>query len=146
MTKALFDIEAMLPWQQNIFDQITTSGIKPGEMMVISAGRQTGKSMFTQQAIERLMRDINSQPITDLVQGEGTVYGARYYCVEPVGGNWREMEDWCMAIFGDSTCSIWAEEVNKTTPLVNERWYANNRKFWFRSERDRDWFIIKWRS
>jgi hypothetical protein len=51
-----------------------------------------------------------------------------------------------MAVFGDSTGSIWAEEVNKTTPTPGERWYSNNRKFWFRSERDRDWFIIKWRS
>jgi hypothetical protein len=146
VTKALFDIEAMLPWQQNIFDQITTSGVKPGEMMVISAGRRAGKSHFTQQAIERLMRDLNSQPVTDLVLSEGRVYGARYHCVEPIGGNWREMEDWCISTYGASTGSIWAQEVDKSTPLVNERWYANNRKFWFRKEKDRDWFIIKWRS
>jgi hypothetical protein len=140
------DIETMLPWQKNIFDQIAVGGTKAGEMMIISAGRQVGKSMFTQQAIERLMRDLNSQPVSDLVQSEGRVYGARYYCVEPVGGNWREMEDWCISTYGSSTGSIWAQEVDKSTPLVNERWYANNRKFWFRNERDRDWFIIKWRA
>ena len=144
MDKVTFDIETetmMHPWQASL-----AAGFKPGEMTIMTSGRQTGKSMFTAQAIERLMRDLNSWPVTDLVLSEGTVYGARYYCVQPVGGNWREMEDWCMAIFGDSTGSIWSEEVNKTTPMPSERWYANNRKFWFRAEKDRDWFIIKWNS
>ena len=142
MTKVLYDIEAMLPWQQNIFDQITASGFKPGQLMVISAGRQTGKSMFTQQAIERLMRDLNSQPVSDLTLSEGTVYGARYYCVEPVGGNWPDMETWCLDTYGNPG-SVW--DKNKA-PQPNARWYMNDRRFWFRTERDRDWFIIRWRS
>ena len=144
MSKALVDIEALLPWQQNIFDQITTGGFKPGEMMVISAGRSAGKSQFTQQAIDRLMRDLNSQPIEDLVLSEGTVYGSRYYCVGPQGGNWLEMEQWCLETFGP-TGSIWSETKN-LTPQPLQRWYANNRKFWFKAEKDRDWFIIRWRS
>jgi hypothetical protein len=142
VTKALYDIEALLPWQQNVFDQITASGVKPGEMMVISAGRQTGKSMFTQQAIERLMRDLNSQPVSDLIMSEGRVYGACYYCVEPVGGNWPEMEAWCLDTYGNPG-SAW--DKNKA-PEPNARWYMNDRRFWFRTERDRDWFIIRWRS
>jgi hypothetical protein len=142
VTKVLFDIEAMLPWQQNIFDQITAGGFKPGEMMVISAGRQTGKSMFTQQAIERLMRDLNSQPVSDLTLSEGTVYGTRYYCVEPVGGNWPDMETWCLDTYGNPG-SAW--DKNKA-PEPNARWYMNDRRFWFRKEQDRDWFIIRWRS
>jgi hypothetical protein len=142
VTKALYDIEALLPWQHNVFDQITASGVKPGEMMVISAGRQTGKSMFTQQAIERLMRDLNSQPVSDLTLSEGTVYGSRYYCVEPVGGHWFDMETWCLDTYGNPG-SLW--DKNKA-PEPNARWYMNDRRFWFRTERDRDWFIIRWRS
>jgi hypothetical protein len=121
------------------------SGFKKGELMVMAAGRQTGKSYFTAAALKRLMDDINSHPISDLNLTEGRVYGARYYCVEPIGGNWREMEDWCIKTYGKTTGSIWAQEVDKTTPLVNERWYANNRKFWFRNEADRTMFILKWR-
>jgi len=135
----------MYPWQQQIFDKITSGGIKPEEMIVMTAGRRTGKSQMTQQAIDRLMRDINNRPIEELVLSEGRVYGARYHCVEPIGGNWREMEDWCINTYGSTTGSIWAQEVDKTTPLVNERWYANNRKFWFRREADRTMFILKWR-
>jgi hypothetical protein len=129
------------PWQEKIFDQITAGGFKPGELMIMGSGRQMGKSHFTQQTIDRLMRDLNSQPIEELVLSEGAVYGARYYCVEPVGGNWREMEDWCIKTYGKTTGSIWAD---KTTPESGERWYANNRKFWFRNEADRTMFILKW--
>jgi hypothetical protein len=135
----------MYEYQKKLWDKIASGGIKPGEMMIMSSGRQVGKSMFTAQAIERLMRDINSQPVEDMVLSEGRVYGARYYCVEPIGGNWREMEDWCINTYGETTGSIWAQEVDKLTPLVNERWYANNRKFWFRNEKDRTLFILKWR-
>ena len=131
------------PWQQEMLKKM--SGFKKGELMVMAAGRQTGKSYFTAAALKRLMDDINSHPISDLNLTEGRVYGARYYCVEPIGGNWREMEDWCIKTYGKTTGSIWAQEVDKTTPLVNERWYANNRKFWFRNEADRTMFILKWR-
>jgi hypothetical protein len=137
-----FDIETMIgdklhPWQASL-----VAGFKKGEMRVMSAGRQTGKSMFTAQAIERLMRDLNSQPVSDMVLNEGKVYGSRYYTVEPVGGNWLEMEQWCSQVFGD-TGTIWGES---KVPEPACRWYANNRKFWFRTEKDRDWFIIKWRA
>jgi len=96
---------------------------------------------FDEQALKRLIADINANPISDLVLSEGTVYGARYYCVEPVGGNWPEMELWCHETFKD-TGPIWGE----TTPNPAQRWYANNRKFWFRTEQDRNWFMLRWSS
>ena len=94
---------------------------------------------LTDTALKRLIDDINANPITDLQLSEGTVYGARYYCVEPVGGNWPEMELWCHETFND-TGPIWGE----TTPNPAMRWYANNSKFWFRTEKDRNWFIMRW--
>lgn len=133
------------PWQEKIFNQITSGGFKPGELVMMGAGRQTGKSHFTAQALKRLMDDLQSQPITDLVLSEGKVYGSRYHCVSPTGGNWREIEDWVIQTYGASTGSIWAEQVDKLTPQPGERWYANNRKFWFRNEVDRTMFILKWR-
>jgi hypothetical protein len=134
------------PWQQQLIVDIETCGFKPGEMVIMTAGRGMGKSMLTKAYVDRMMQDIMSRPIEDIVLSEGRVYGARYYCVEPVGGNWREMEDWCIETYGASTGSIWAQEVDRATPLQCERWYANNRKFWFRTEKDRDWFILRWRS
>jgi hypothetical protein len=130
------------PWQQQIFDKLTSGGVKPSELMIMSAGRQTGKSYYTQYTIDRLMRDLNSRPITDLVLSEGTVYGSRYHCVEPIGGDWREMEQWSIKTYGE-VGSVW--RADKWVEEPAQRWYANNRKFWFRNEADRTMFILKWR-
>lgn len=100
---------------------------------------------FSAQAVMRLMDDIMLNPISDLVLSEGKVYGRCYYCVAPIGGNWRAMEDWVIATLGPSTGSIWAEVVDQQVPRPGERWYGNNRKFWFRDAKDRDWFLLKWR-
>ncbi len=89
-----------------------------------------------------MMDDIHNRPIEDLVLTENRVHGARYHCVEPVGGNWREMEAWCFKQFGDVGNNIgWAESENPKC----HRWYMNNRKFWFRNEADRIMFVLKWR-
>jgi hypothetical protein len=132
----------LYPWQQQIFDKITSGGFKPGEMLVMSAGRGIGKSALTAQTVERLMRDLNSQPVSDLTLSEGRVYGARYYCVEPIGGNWPEMEQWAIKTYGE-VGSVW--RADKWVEEPAQRWYANNRKFWFRNEADRTMFILKWR-
>lgn len=125
--------DELLPWQKHML-----SGMPKGELKIFTAGRRAGKSHFTQQTIDRLMRDLNSMPMEDLVLSEGSVLGQRYYLVAPIGGHWMDMEDWCVASFGPtSEDGVWT---------ANMRWYANNRKFWFRSIRDRDWFIIRWRS
>lgn len=132
----------LLPYQEKLLTAIQHGGFKPGEMMIMSSGRQIGKSMLN-AAYGRLMADLNKLPVTDLVLSEGKVYGARYYCVEPVGGSWIEMEQWCMDTFGGPGDRMWGE---KTAPEPAQRWYMNNRKFWFRNEKDRNWFILRWRA
>jgi hypothetical protein len=39
----------MYPWQQQIFDRITSSGVNPKEMICMTAGRNVGKSVFSSQ-------------------------------------------------------------------------------------------------
>lgn len=95
----------------------------------------------TMQAVKRLMEDIMNRPIEDLVLSTRPVHGARYYCVEPVGGNWLEMEQWCITTFGDPG-DIW--ETSDFVWPEAARWLKNNRKFWFRNEADRTMFIMKW--
>lgn len=124
------------PWQQRALDQYKYKG----RGVVQITGRNSGKSHWTNQAIKRLMDDLTNQPISDLVLSEGTVYGARYYCVEPVGGNWIDMETWCLDTYGGPG-DAWDK-----FPKPEARWYMNNRKFWFREQKDRDWFIIRWNA
>lgn len=128
------------PWQEKLVNEI----MQGRELKLTMAGRNMGKSHFTQQAIDRLMRDLNSQPISDLVLSEGKIYGARYHCVQPIGGNWMDMEIWCLDTYGNPG-SLWQETKN-LTPEPNQRWYMNDRKFWFRNERDRTMFILRWSS
>ena len=133
------------PWQKKLLIDIEAGGFKPGEMNIMMAGRQVGKSMFTAQALSRLMEDIMNRPVEQLILDEGKVYGARYYTVEPVGGNWVDMEAWCIQSFGEAA-EVW--DLKDTTYIWPEqgRWYKNNRRFWFRNEKDRDWFVIRWNS
>ena len=130
------------PWQEKILVDIESGGLKPGEMYVMMAGRNVGKSTFSAAAFQRLWNDIyKERPVEELVLSERPVHGCRYYCVEPKGGNWKTMEAWCNEIFGepgdiwDSEDFIWPEKA---------RWLQNNRKFWFRSEKDRTMFIMRW--
>jgi hypothetical protein len=128
----------MIPdWQMNVLNKI--QGIKKGELM-LTVGRRSGKSILGSHAFQRLWEDLHARPVEELKLSEGTVYGARYYCIEPVGGNWPEMELWCHETFKD-TGPIWGE----TTPNPAQRWYANNRKFWFRDQADQLMFVMKWR-
>lgn len=130
----------MHEWQKDMLNKI--SGHKKGELVIAMSGQRTGKSFWTAKAIDRLMRDLMNQPVEELVLNEGKIYGARYYTVEPIGGNWLEMEAWCTEAFGSGSRALWGE---KKAPEPALRWYMNDRKFWFRDERDRTMFILRWR-
>jgi hypothetical protein len=46
------------------------------------------------------------------------------------------MMEWTVKTFGPSAWDgVW-------TP--DQRWYANNAKFWFRDAKDLEWFMLKW--
>jgi len=87
--------------------------------------------------------------VAKLEVDEGRVYGARYWTVKPIpswelyhddwGGVdiWNSMFEWCIDTFGPTPDDgVW-------TP--GSRWYVNNAKFWFRTEADRDWFLLRWK-
>ena len=50
-----------------------------------------------------------------------------------------KMMAWMIDTFGPSG--------TKDNPMVwtpDQRWYANNAKFWFRDKKDLEWFMLKW--
>ena len=69
----------------------------------------------------------------------GKVFGKQYLTVAPMNaeGMWSDMMAWMVETFGplDDSQGVF-------TP--NQRWYANNAKFWFRDQKDRDWFVLRW--
>ena len=85
----------------------------------------------------------------ELVRSSGTVYDLYYHTVEPRNIEWQETSNmwedmmlWCRNQFGE-TGSLWREAKN-LTPEPNQRWYANDRKFWFLSEADLLMFVLRW--
>ncbi len=68
----------------------------------------------------------------------GHIFGHDYLTVAPMNaeGMWNDMMEWMVTTFGPTAKDgVW-------TP--NQRWYANNAKFWFRNQKDRDWFVLRW--
>jgi len=73
--------------------------------------------------------------------GGGNAYGLPYHQVTPIvsADEWNEMITWCVSTFGSSGTKdlpgVWS---------TNERWYANNAKFWFKEKADCEWFLLRW--
>ena len=92
-----------------------------------------------------ILDNVRNTPLERLEAGVGAVFGADYFTVKPIGGNWLRMEDWAVQTFGDpgSIRNPNQISVNRfATP--GARWYMNDRKFWFRDEADRTMFLLRW--
>jgi hypothetical protein len=96
------------------------------------------KSGFSSQALQRLIDDLNRSPLQELVLAERLYRTAKFYTVEPVGGNWTNMEIWCTKTFGP------ADDVWDFKMLNVGRWYMGIGRFWFRNEADRTVFVMRW--
>lgn len=75
---------------------------------------------------------------------EGTIYGVKYQIVSFQNSwinwgewpEWEQMFQWCEHAFGATP------EDGFWTP--GERWYANDRKFWFKNPEDLSLFLLRW--
>ena len=118
----------MNKWQSDILDAIAN---KKAKHYIISTPRMTGKSAY-----KRLFDDIYARPIEDIELTDSKLHGKRIYAARPHGGSWLNMEAWCVERFGP-VGDIWNLEI--------QRWYMNDRTFFFRDEADRTMFVLKWR-
>jgi len=95
------------------------------------------------QAARKMARDIDTEILMTAMDwksfelSKGTVYGTEYLTVHPNNSDaWNEMMQWMIEQFGPSADNgVWTPDM---------RWYANNAKFWFRSEQDLMMFVLKW--
>jgi hypothetical protein len=91
--------------------------------------------------VKNIFANAKGRPVERLEIGAGTVYGIVYYTVEPIGGYWLKMEEWCEQTYGP-VCQTW--KADQWVPTLNGRWCTKDRKFWFRDEADRTMFMLKW--
>ena len=79
---------------------------------------------------------IETDNMKHLETGYADAYPKYSYWVQPMyysGVEWYAMADWMTKTFGDSDWS---------TP--NSCWIGSDRKYWFRNEADRNWFMLRW--
>jgi hypothetical protein len=100
----------MYEWQMKILADIETGGLKPGEMMIISSGRQIGKSVYKQYVQEWYNNMI--PPFTKI--DSARVDGQPWYTVkcrrevaswirsQPEDNRWREYIDNDWYLHGDT--------------------------------------------
>ena len=107
-------------------------GYKPGELVIISTGRQTGKSRLYEQFLN--MR----KPTLKIVKTKDT--NRPYHIDTGYGGFGYDVTDvykWCVENFG-----------HRTNKYNNPRWYGDIRyssgNFQFRDEKDAAWFMLRW--
>ncbi len=99
-------------------------------------------------AAQRMSDDIDRQVLKNigyvfdfyLEYSKGTVFGHEYLTVAPMNaeGKWSDMMAWMVDTFGPTAKDgVWT---------ADQRWYVNNAKFWFRNEKDFNWFVLRWSS
>ncbi len=73
--------------------------------------------------------------------GIAKIYGRPYYEISPIvsSGEWNSMMSWCVETFGPS-----GTELKPGVWAPDQIWYANNARFLFREEQDRNLFLLKW--
>lgn len=79
----------------------------------------------------------------------GNIYGKEYFVARPQlfhsvlhpanphNTAWNNMLSWCIETFGPTS-----KEHNGHAP--DQRWYVYSGSFWFKEEKDLEWFILKW--
>ena len=74
-------------------------------------------------------------------EGIGKIYGAGYHQVFPLVpfGEWSSMIEWCKDAFGPS-----GTEENPGVWSINQRWYANGSRLYFKDKKDCEWFMLRW--
>ena len=102
------------------------------------AGRRMGKSTIVSDWAKTLEEFVDGYRLELSV---GKVYGKEYYCAKPIGWIWRsfewkDMADWCDQTMGPHPKDgVWEPD---------QRWYMNGEQFWFREEKDRSMFVMRW--
>jgi hypothetical protein len=111
------DLETMMGTSLQTWQKDLIGGFKKGEMAIVSASRNTGKSTFTTATLRKLLDDMESFDPNFEVLTTGTVDGKPWYTI---------------------TCkkdvSIWIRE----NGVENSEWsdYVDNRWMWHRNRLD----------
>ena len=125
----------------NIFRNVT-EGISPGEMMIFSGRRQTGKSFYYKAPKNRIY-DTNLCKEIMFPEPSESKYKfsrAKWYTVDIGVGAWRlgseynEIVAWCNDMFGP----------HPKKPDAWSRWWVGIGQIYFCDAKDYEWYMLRW--
>ena len=132
-------------FQQALYDKVLAGGFKRGEMFLISAGRQTGKSTlnyyYGKLRNNNLCKEIllpgypKTSASLNRLMPKYKFSRAKWYVAEYDNRHHFEVLAWCSQQFGPYP----------TRPDAWSRWVNNySEKIHFRDEKDYQWFLLRW--
>jgi hypothetical protein len=113
-----------------------SGGIAPGEMMIFSGGRRTGKStlnqyygtLFNHNLCNEILLPMKSEPKYKFSR-------SNWYVAEFDVKDYTDVVHWCTKQFGS----------HPRQPDAWSRWVHNyENKIHFRDSKDYEWFVLKW--
>ena len=116
----------------------TTGGIHPGQTLMYSAGRQTGKSYYQKMMLNAMYNGTNLD--TDFIfkntnEPKYKFSRAKWYEAEYDWVHYGEVNDWCKQHFGP----------HDIHPDAWSRWnHKYEGKILFRDEKDCVFFMLRW--
>ena len=129
--------EGIQPLQQALFDKVKAGGFKPGEMVLYSARRQTGKSIY----YDNLCREIflpgypKTSASLNRIMPKYKFSRANWYVAEFDWVHTGEVLEWCSKQFGP----------HPRRPDAWSRWQNKySEKIHFAYEKDYQWFLLRW--
>lgn len=108
---------------------ITSGGFKPGEMVIYSAGRGAGKSIYNTNLCKEIMLSVKPEPKYK--------FSRKWHTLDFDLKDYHEVRKWCGKQFGPEP----------KNPDAWSRWYFHSAwggRIHFRDERDAALFILRW--
>jgi len=95
--------------------------------------RAMSEAKWVSELADQFIRDLTTKRLDVGYAGSQPKYP---YWVRPLNYSireWDEMDDWVIDTIGYSDWSV-----------EHSRWVGSDQKYWFRDERDRTMFILRW--
>lgn len=128
-------IYPLRPYQQALYDKVKAGGFKPGEMFLVSAGRQTGKSYLNKMYGKLWNNNLCKEIMLTHPEPKYKFTRANWFVAEFDDRYYFEVEAWCSQQFGP----------HPARPDAWSRWFHKyENKIHFSNEKDYQWFLLKW--
>jgi hypothetical protein len=126
-----------LSFQRALWDKFANGGFKKSDLAIISAGRQTGKSIYYNNLCKEIM--LPGYPKTSVslkrLMPKYQFSRANWYVADFDWVHQAEVLKWCAQQFGP----------HPQRPDAWSRWYNKySEKIHFRDAKDYQWFLLKW--